>query len=301
MTSVNNELAVTSRGNDTVPNEISEDLLFEVLAHKTRRQILKELSRNIICSYSMLKAEIKVSTGVLYHHLQKLMEAHLVFQRPDKEYELTPLGLNVVRFLEQNKGEEIPLSVDSKYRGNSASVFMQNLLEALPFASVILSHKYHVLLETVLVLAICINFQLQIGMWFFGPFLIPTFLAFPWFLLLEVLGVFIQVAFMELVPRVVFGRTENSHPLAIGNASLASFSALGIIALWVAYQLAPDLPSFLYWPLIIILQLIYLLLGAQMLVKFKRLSWDRALLVSLGAQYVFLIASQFLLSLAWTS
>lgn len=295
---MDNELATASRGNDLRQERISEDLLFEVLSHKTRRQILKELARNIICSYSVLKAEIKVSTGVLYHHLQKLIEANLVFQRPDKEYELTPLGVRVVQFMDQNQGREIPLSVDSKFHGNKFSVMLQGLLEAIPFSSVIQAHGYHVLLEAVLVLVICINFQLQLGMWFFGPFLIPTFLTYPWFLLLEGLGIVIQVLFMELLPRIMFGRPENARELAIGNVALTSFPAMSIILLWFSHQASPEMPGFLYWPMILVLQLIYLLLGAQMLVKFKRLSWDRALLVSLGAQYLFMVAFQLLLSLA---
>ncbi len=246
----------------------------------------------------MLKAEIKVSTGVLYHHLQKLIEANLVFQRPDREYELTHLGTSVALFLEQYKGKEIPLMANSSLQGSKFSVRIQNFFDALPFASVVLSHKYHLLIETVLILAICVNFQLQLGLWFLGPFLMPTFLTFPWFLLLELGGMILQVFAMEMVPRVAFGRTENPQALAIGNFSLGSFSALSILLLWSGAQLAPEIPSLIYWPVVIILQLIYLLLGAQLLVKLKRLSWDRALLVSLGSQYLFLVLSQFLISLA---
>ncbi len=291
------EPSLSARGNQIQNTNISEDLLFEVLSHRTRRQILKELGRNLICSYSMLKAEIKVSTGVLYHHLQKLMESNLVMQRPDKEYELTPLGRGVVQFLEQNRGKELILTTRDTSSGNAVGVFFQDLLESIPFASIVFSHKYHLLLETILILAICYNFQLQLGLWFFGPFLIPiaTDRNFPIFLVYEGIGILINIVFTEGSVRILFGRKENAESLMIGIFSLATFPAISIILLWISSQLNPSLVSFFYWPTIFLLQILYMTLGAQLIVKLKKLSWDRAMLVSLFSLYLFLLLFQIFL------
>ncbi|MFX0123858.1 MAG: ArsR/SmtB family transcription factor, partial [Candidatus Hodarchaeota archaeon] len=88
-------------------SQINEQELFDILSHTTRRMILRELNKQLYLSYSELQILIPQSPGVIYHHLEKLQEKGLIQQRKGKEYELAPLGVQAVSYLEKLDDDDL--------------------------------------------------------------------------------------------------------------------------------------------------------------------------------------------------
>jgi hypothetical protein len=78
-----------------------EKKFYEALDSDIRRKILRLIGENGGVTFTKFKAELKVSTGTLYHHLNTL--AQLVFQKKDKRYYLTSLGELTLRFMDENR------------------------------------------------------------------------------------------------------------------------------------------------------------------------------------------------------
>ena len=65
-----------------------------------RRKIINIIGENKFSSFTLLKKELKVSTGTIYHHLDTLSQ--LIEQKDDKKYYLTELGLHAYDSLKDN-------------------------------------------------------------------------------------------------------------------------------------------------------------------------------------------------------
>ena len=77
-----------------------QDLL-PVLNHEIRQKMLIELYDNGFASFTELKKILRLSTGVFYHHMKMLLDAGLVYQLEDKNYDLTELGITAVEWMRQ--------------------------------------------------------------------------------------------------------------------------------------------------------------------------------------------------------
>lgn len=65
-----------------------------------RRKIIKIIGDNDYSSFTILKNELKVSTGTIYHHLESLSQ--LIEQKEDKKYYLNDLGIHAYNSLQDN-------------------------------------------------------------------------------------------------------------------------------------------------------------------------------------------------------
>ncbi|MFX1323395.1 MAG: hypothetical protein ACFE8N_00450 [Promethearchaeota archaeon] len=67
-----------------------ESSFYYALGHEIRRKIIKIIGDNEFTSFTVLKNELGVSTGTIYHHLETLSD--LIEQKADKKYYLKELG-----------------------------------------------------------------------------------------------------------------------------------------------------------------------------------------------------------------
>ncbi|TFF86658.1 MAG: ArsR family transcriptional regulator [Promethearchaeota archaeon] len=77
-----------------------EDEFYYALGHELRRKIIKIIGDNEYSSFTILKKELKVSTGTIYHHLDSLSQ--LIEQKEDKKYYLNDLGIYAYNSLQDN-------------------------------------------------------------------------------------------------------------------------------------------------------------------------------------------------------
>ena len=77
-----------------------ESSYYYALGHEIRRRIIKIIGDSNVSTFTLLKKELKVSTGTIYHHLETL--TNLIEQRNDKKYYLTELGVYAYNSLKDN-------------------------------------------------------------------------------------------------------------------------------------------------------------------------------------------------------
>jgi len=80
-------------------NNLEADFYY-ALGHELRRKIIKIIGDNDFSSFTILKKELKVSTGTIYHHLESLSQ--LIEQKEDKKYYLNDLGVHAYNSLQDN-------------------------------------------------------------------------------------------------------------------------------------------------------------------------------------------------------
>jgi len=77
-----------------------EGSFYYALGHELRRKIIKIIGDNDFSSFTLLKKELGVSTGTIYHHLDTLSE--LIEQKEDKKYYLKELGVHAYNSLKDD-------------------------------------------------------------------------------------------------------------------------------------------------------------------------------------------------------
>jgi hypothetical protein len=77
-----------------------EGSFYYALGHELRRKIIKIIGDNEFSSFTLLKKELGVSTGTIYHHLDTLSE--LIEQKEDKKYYLKELGVHAYNSLKDD-------------------------------------------------------------------------------------------------------------------------------------------------------------------------------------------------------
>ncbi len=77
-----------------------EGSFYYALGHELRRKIIKIIGDNEFSSFTLLKKELGVSTGTIYHHLDTLSE--LIAQKEDKKYYLKELGVHAYNSLKDD-------------------------------------------------------------------------------------------------------------------------------------------------------------------------------------------------------
>ncbi|MFX0113423.1 MAG: hypothetical protein ACFFB3_02635 [Candidatus Hodarchaeota archaeon] len=275
----------TKHSNSKEP-EIDEQALFEALSHSIRRQILRNLEQNILLSYSDFKQILGHGPGVIYHHLQKLQELGFLYQRLNKEYELTSKGSATVAYMNQ--------ATDRSILTKDASTKIQNFFLNAPLARFIMESPRRWTLELSLFLLFALIIQIEFPMVVIGFFLIHSEIAFHLRFGLQV-AVFLVMALLLEVGSSVWNR-EASNSLLFLNSLLIfpTISAVGVGILWITVMAISEIPPWFYWPVIGFLQVCYFYTSIHLLMHVKKLSFEQSAVLALLISYFFFICGYLL-------
>ncbi len=120
-------------------NEQIENVIFQALAHPTRRTIIRFVEyRNQGISYTELITELGMSTGKLNYHIEQLKG--LIEKNSNQRYVLTPFGKKAIEHL--NLIEQKISSEDEKYvkiAALSQKTSLQPMVKAFLSISIALS------------------------------------------------------------------------------------------------------------------------------------------------------------------
>lgn len=116
-------------------NQDSEFNFYYALGHKIRRSIIEIIGENGFSSFTVLKKELNVSTGTIYHHLDTL--STLIKQKSDKKYYLTELGIRAYDSLKSNMGS---LSFDISKKDYN-SFLLKGLMHLTPKRIIVSNNK----------------------------------------------------------------------------------------------------------------------------------------------------------------
>jgi hypothetical protein len=101
-----------------------ESKLLEKLAHPLRQKILILVEKEGYIGYKLLKQEINVATGTLYHHLKVLKG--LIKQNNQKQYILTPEGEKALNYLFQDLNSNTSLHSQVPNRSQQTKIALIN-------------------------------------------------------------------------------------------------------------------------------------------------------------------------------
>ena len=268
-------------------SQVREQELFDILSHTTRRMILRELDKQLYLAYSELQILIPQSPGVIYHHLEKLQEKGLIQQRKNKEYELTPLGVQAVTYLKKLDDEDLPSVVTSQ---SSFYAFFVKI----PLWRLFRKNPFRWALEIAGITIILFFLQLNFPVLIIGPYLLPTTLELQYRILIEFMVFFLM--FLGLLGLdLLVSKKRDVFPLFAGLLVLPLISFGASVLIYFLSLVFITVPSLLFWLLTIILQLFYAYILVHLLHKITRLSFDRSVIVTLLIGYFFL-SCVFLLS-----
>ncbi|UCE14666.1 MAG: winged helix-turn-helix transcriptional regulator [Candidatus Heimdallarchaeota archaeon] len=262
--------------------KLDEHDLFELLSHPTRRKILRILSQGYYVSYSDLQEFIGQSPGVIYHHIEKLREQGIIQQRATKEYELTSAGLKVVEYMDKIKDEDLHTVL--------TQTTIQKLFLFPPVAGFIQNNPLHWAIEVGLLLLITTLIQIEFPIQIIGPFLIPSLEPFAERFLVQIISFLLMIFLVEMLAQIL-GKPpyRSSHlPMISGLLVLPLLSSISSCILWVISLFGTSVPIEVYWFLTIILHVGYYYLLIHLLIKIKKLSVERSIIITLTQGYLFL-------------
>ncbi|UCG01143.1 MAG: helix-turn-helix transcriptional regulator [Candidatus Heimdallarchaeota archaeon] len=261
-------------------SQIQEQELFDILSHTTRRMILRELNKQLYLAYSELQILIPQSPGVIYHHLEKLQEKGLIKQRESKEYELAPLGVQAVSYLEKLDDDDVSSVVTS--RSSFHDLFLK-----IPLSRFILKNPLRWAIEIAALTAVLFFLQLNFPVLIVGPFLLPTTFELPLRIFLEII-IFLLMFSGLLIFDLVISKKRDFLSLFAGLLVLPMLSFIASVLLYVVSIIFITVPSLLFWVLTFILQFCYAYVLIHLLNKISKLSFDRSVIVTLLIGYFFL-------------
>ncbi len=262
-------------------SKINEQELFNILSHTTRRMILRELSKQLYLSYSELQILIPQSPGVIYHHLEKLQKKGLIQQRKSKEYELAPLGVQAVSYLEKLDDDDVSSVVTP--RSPFHDIFLK-----IPLSRLILKNPLRWAMEIAALTIVLFILQLNFPVLIVGPFLLPTTLELEFRIFLEILIFLLMFSGLIILDLVIF-KKRDVVPLVAGLLVLPLLSFGASVLLYSLSITLITVPSLLFWILTFILQLSYAYVLIHLLNKLARLSFDQSVIVTLLVGYFFLL------------
>ena len=262
--------------------QINEQELFDILSHTTRRMVLRELSKQLYLAYSELQILIPQSPGVIYHHLEKLQEKGLIQQRKSREYELTPLGVQAVSYLNKLDDDDLPSVITSQ------SSFYEIFVK-IPIWRLIQKNPLRWALEISGLTIILFFLQLNFPVLIIGPFLLPTTLELHFRIILELSVFLLMFLGLIIVNLLVSKRRDVVNPLFTGLLFLPLFSFGASVLLYLLSLVFITVPSLLFWLLTVVLQLFYTYILIQLLHKISQVSFDRSVIITLLISYFFLL------------
>lgn len=262
--------------------KLNEQELFDILSHPTRRIILRTLFEGYHASYSDLQKIIDQSPGVIYHHIEKLREQGLLQQRSTKEYELTPAGLKIVEYMSKIKEEEF------------STVLTQSAIHRFfllaPVAKIVQNNPLHWTIEISLLLIISSIAQIDFRIQIIGPFLIPSLEPFLTRLLYQIVSFIMMIACIEILAHFLAKSSNNIKRLSMirGLLVLPLLSSVFSFFLWLVSLVLTSVPLEFYWVLTLLLYACYTYLLIHFLIKIRKISFERSIIITLLQGYLFL-------------
>jgi DNA-binding transcriptional ArsR family regulator len=278
---------VDTMNSTSVVQELEEQAIFEVLSHAIRRQILRELSLNILLAYSDFKQLLGHGPGVIYHHLQKLQELGFLYQRPDKQYELTSAGKSIVAYMNQ--------ATDRSIFTKEASTDLQNFFLNIPLAQIILENPRRWLLESSLLVLFLLILQIEFPILVVGFFLIPSDLSFPIRLGLQAFFFLVMALILEAGAFVWNPHSRNHLQFSNSLLIFPLLSAIGVAILWGSTEFISRVPEWFYWTTIGLLQGCYFYAVIHLLMHIKKLSFEQSAILALAISYLFFFCGYMLI------
>lgn len=280
--------AVLDKMNSTsLMQELEEQAIFEVLSHAIRRQILRELALNILLTYSDFKQILGHGPGVIYHHLQKLQELGFLYQRPNKEYELTSAGNSIVAYMNQ--------ATNGSVFTKEASTSLQNFFLIIPLAQTIIENPRRWFLESSLLLLFVLIIQIEFPILVIGLFLVPSDQSFPIRFGLQVVF-FLAMALILEAGAFAWNHQSGNHLQFLSSLSiLPLLSAIGVAILWGSTEFISRVPEWFYWTTIGLLQGCYFYAVIHLLMHIKKLSFEQSAILALAISYLFFFCGYMLI------
>ncbi|MHA1821120.1 MAG: winged helix-turn-helix domain-containing protein [Promethearchaeota archaeon] len=281
-----------SQNNQLKNSEDIENDFYYALSHEIRRKIIKMIGDNKEGSFTQFKKTFKISTGTLYHHLDVLKS--LITQNSKRKYILTNLGKHAYNFLINNYDSiESNQINESRLANSSLNIFlyivprkMLNILAAKPL--------YAWLSSIFLLLAMClliINAGINNSFIFFlpldnSPQNIPLTIKI-WQGIKFIISVFITIVASDLLCSYLFQKKENSSQY-YSLFSIGLYPMLIYLILYnIFYYLLPNLIDSLLNKIIMVLfQFITLWLLSYILVSYKYIKIEKALVIMFLIHYI---------------
>ncbi len=268
---------------------MEEQALFELLSHPIRRNILKQLARHYLLTYSDLKEILHQNPGVIYHHLEKIRKLGLIQQRQEtKEYELTPRGWIIVEnmevFLRNQERTEAS-------RGHVARFFMNGIL-----VDYLKRSPHRSLVELVVILIASLMLLRDVPVLVIGPFLIPTRVPLIPRIGFSISSFVILLSVIVFLSRILRSRADDSIntigdlfsrelPFLSGLLLFPLISYLLLLLAWSLSFVISPIPEWLYWMLTVILHLSYVIIALFLFIGVKGLTLERSVVIIVIFQY----------------
>ena len=254
--------------------------------------MIELIGENGYSSFTILKKELKVSTGTIYHHLDTLSQ--LIEQKSDKKYYLTDLGQLAYSSLQEN--------ISSLSKGISSKEFNSPILKGLMFLTpkglitTNQSSKYVPIACSVLILAIGIIFS-YLNEYFpvfllFGSYPEDAFLHAPYSnvlgAILFVVNFLIYYAIIEGIIRLIYKNKDNSIQF-FSTFSLLFFPSCIYLILHYFFELFNLLESSIIGiidnSLMILFQAWSLWILTYSIITYKQFKIENALILALLLHY----------------
>ena len=263
-------------------SKLDEHEFFDLVSHPVRRQIIRLLSQGIYVTYSDLKEILNMSPGGIYHHLEKLREQGILNQLSTKEYELTSTGLKVIEYLDRIQDDEFQSIITHSP--------IRKIFLSFPFAEFIKKNPIHWIVEAGLLFIVTTLIQIEFPIQIIGPFLLPSSEPSTHRFLLQLLSFLLMVILVVLLS-YLFSKppmhTSNSI-LISGLFVLPVLSSIASCILWLITEANTYVPALIYWLITIALLISYAFLLIHLLIHIKKLSVERAIIITLIQGYAFL-------------
>ncbi|MHA2404995.1 MAG: DUF7347 domain-containing protein [Candidatus Kariarchaeaceae archaeon] len=266
--------------NETDFEFISEDEVFTILAHPTRRKILSKLFENNSLSFSTtLSKDWGMATGTIYHHLKALDQ--LIDHNAMQTYSLNDNGVKICEWFLGTKSRKAKVERMNAFTALTSRFY--DYLDLYPIAFLLLT------------LGIILSGQivaLDLDIMIMGPLILP----FPeridpdwlWLINLGSLAIFFVLFTASLF--------VTSQKLRFSKGLLVFLTALTptyfIILLIYAGNQNDLTIGLLMWILITIFtQLTFLVLSSTAIVVYYGSSIERSVLIAFSLLYLFLFVS----------
>ena len=268
-------------------NQEPEPNYYYALGHKIRRRIIELIGENGFSSFTILKKELNVSTGTIYHHLDTL--STLIKQKSDKKYYLTELGIRAYDSIRNNIGS-ISFDISKK---DYDSFLLKGLMYLTPKRIMVKTNKpnFFVIILSIMILISGGIFCALNGLYpFFLLFgTIPEIPYAPFFnFLFFLFNFFVFFCIIEAIGRIFYKKKENSKEFLSTFAIIFLPSALYLIVHYfflVLMVIEITFVGILDNIIMIIFQVWSLWLLTYGIVAYKQLRIENALIISLLLHY----------------
>lgn len=194
------ESSKTNHSSDTSQKPLSqmeEEIIYKVLANKTRREIIRFLHDKKTVGFVDLRDEFELQVGSLYHQLNSMDEFWV--QDENKKYSLSELGVVAYRLLVLNKDQISSSTLPSKTYSDSKFVnallsVLQKIFLPKKIFNYLVSEPLRSFFEGLLIIGAMLFFSIDGEKVLLGLF--PMELEEWYFSLVTILGLWLIVALL---------------------------------------------------------------------------------------------------------